>query len=104
MKCFGCGVEKDPSKLEIYSHPETDRICTDPVLPLFVLECQPSKLMQPWKIAVVCHECFHKLNPDMWIGEQCWNSINPKTTFENLPLDNIKDYKWDPTKYQTLKD
>ena len=85
LKCFGCGVEKDMDVLEVYSHPETDMLCEDPLVPLFALECQPLTKGDPWKMVVVCHECFHKLEPDMWIGENCWKSLDPVVLFEDLP-------------------
>lgn len=38
-----------------------------------------------WRCASVCNECFHKLEPDMWIDEEGWKSMNPVTPFEELP-------------------
>lgn len=102
MQCFGCGVEKDPKVLEEYSHPETDRICDGPVPPLFVIECQPTGKDTGWKAVVVCHECFHRLDPDMWISERCWESLNPTTPFDKLPSNNLDiPDRWNPENYQT---
>jgi hypothetical protein len=87
MKCFGCGVEKDLYELEIYPYPEDKTLCDDPIPPLMVLECQ-RRPENEWKACVVCFECFRKLDPDLWISENCWNSINPIIKFDDLPLAN----------------
>lgn len=107
IKCLGCGVEKDTEVLEVYPYPEDQRLCEDPIPPLFVLECQPSKTRtDPWRVGIVCHECFRKLDPDMWISENCWISINPVVPFDQLPLNKLDpatdaeaDAKWKPENY-----
>lgn len=102
-KCFGCGVEKDLGCLEVYPYPEDHRLCEEPLEPLFVLECQPGGPgfgEGEWRAVVVCHECFRKLDPDMWISENCWKNINPVIPFDELPLNNIDgDGKWKPENY-----
>jgi hypothetical protein len=35
MKCYGCGIEKDLDKEEIYPYPEDQRLTTDPIPPLY---------------------------------------------------------------------
>ncbi|RBP40565.1 hypothetical protein DES53_108272 [Roseimicrobium gellanilyticum] len=80
VKCMACGVEKDPLKKEVHPYPE-DGIVDDPVSPLWMLECQGAD----WRWVMVCHHCFHKLDPDMWISDRCWRSLNPITPFEKLP-------------------
>lgn len=85
MSCHGCGVQKDPNVDVKYPYPEEDGITDEPVSPFFELECQPRNDQQRWKKATVCHECFHKLSPDMWIGEWCWEAIKPVVAFNDLP-------------------
>lgn len=84
MRCFGCGVEKDPNILEFYT--QDDRLVKDePIDPLFVL-CAESRIPGiGWKHAVVCHVCFAKLDVDHWISSDCWKSINPMVAFQDLP-------------------
>jgi len=89
-KCQGCGIEKDPTILEIYPYQEEDSICDDPIPPLFGFECQPGGhthggfKVGPYRKILVCHECFHKLSPDMWISQSCWESLNPVVPFDQL--------------------
>jgi len=85
MKCCGCGAEKDMSVLETYPFPEDEIFCNEPIQPLLNLECQPKDKSGEWKLTIVCHECFKKLDPDMWISENCWIGINPIITFDKLP-------------------
>lgn len=85
MKCYGCGIEKNPAADEVYPWPEDDKLATDPIPPLLVLDCQGETDCDDYRAAVVCHGCFRKLDPDMWIGESCWIRINPKIPFAQLP-------------------
>ena len=87
--CQSCGIEKDDEVLEYYKY--DDSIAIDsPVSPLFELSCQPNDFNSPFRIATVCHECFHKLDPDMWISEACWKKLNPVVEFSKLELENRK--------------
>jgi hypothetical protein len=102
MKCYGCGIEKDLTKDEIYPWPEDERLTEDPIPPLLMLECQrglplPGEPCGDFKAVIVCHSCFHKLDPDMWIGEACWRSISPVIPFDNLPPVLLKDqgHEWE---------
>ena len=81
QQCLACGVEKDASTKEVYPYPD-DGFNDEPIDPLFSLECQSAK---GWRVVTVCHQCCHRLQPDMWISEQCWQSLNPITPFEKLP-------------------
>jgi hypothetical protein len=103
MKCFGCGVNKNYDVLEVYPYPEEDRLCDGPIEPLFALEVQPNKVDfdGKWRMTVVCHECFHKIQPDMWIGENCWIAIDPVIPFNDLPLcrQDLPE-KWNPKNYE----
>lgn len=110
-KCYGCGVEKDMSVLEISPYHEQDHIIDDPIPPLWVLECEGDndKFDSLWRVVVVCHECFHNLSPDMWISERCWKNINPIVPFERLPFNNLPmenqeeiSKKWSPESYPIL--
>jgi hypothetical protein len=92
--------------LEPYPYPEDERLCEGPIEPLFVLEIQPDEGPGDWKVAVVCHECFKKLDPDMWISENCWININPVIPFDKLPLNDLPletdedaAAKWNPASY-----
>jgi hypothetical protein len=86
LKCFGCGVKKDTDVLEAYPYPD-DGIVDYPIAPLHVLDCQSGNgHTSVWKVVVVCHDCLHRLDPDLWISEDCWRSLNPVVPFDKLPL------------------
>lgn len=91
MKCHGCGIEKDPAVHESYPYPDDGIITNEPVEPLFHVDCapgsdsEPCATKQPWRTVTVCHHCFHRLSPDMWIDQRVWESINPATPFSDLP-------------------
>ena len=107
QKCMSCGAEKEFSVLEVYPYPEDDRLCTDPIEPLFVLECQGrDEFKGIWKACVVCHECFHKLDPDMWISSNCWASLKPQTLFQDLPamVHHENPGRWKPETYLNVGD
>jgi hypothetical protein len=78
---MACGVEKDTESKEVYPYPE-DGLVDDPICPIFNLDCQDGR---DWRCVVVCHECFHRLDPDMWISRGCWEALSPITPFEELP-------------------
>lgn len=98
IKCFGCGVAKNPAQLEVYTHPETETICDDPICPLFVIHCEGKP---EYKAVVVCFECFHLLDVDMWISPRCWEGLRPCIPYERLPpcgeSHNPADYSPLPT-------
>jgi hypothetical protein len=88
-KCLACGSEKDRSRLEAYPYPE-DHIITDPIDPLMEIDCQGDPLndgtgFSDFRRVVVCHQCFRKLSPDMWIGKEQWEALKPVTPFLELP-------------------
>lgn len=82
MHCLACGITKETSHNEIYPYPDDGIVDDEPVCPLWVLECRGAE----WRVAIVCHHCFHKLDPDMWINDRGWAFLNPITPFEKLPL------------------
>ena len=90
MKCLACGAVKDTSVKEVYPYPEDGIVHDEPIGPLSVMDCQ-GPLLKPngthcdWRVVIVCHHCFHKLEPDMWISDRCWESLNPITPFKQLP-------------------
>lgn len=90
--CQACGVEKDMDVLEYYTY-DDHLIQDEPIQPLLELPCQPRKRGDPFRIVTVCHKCFHKLDPDMWIGESCWESLTPIVPFSKLPLENQGETK-----------
>ena len=106
-KCFSCGVEKDLSTSATYPY-EEDNITTDsPVAQLFTVECEGDNGKGD-RMAVLCHECWHHLESnggiDMWIGQRCWESLNPVIPFERLPkiILDWTEGKWDAGNYTPL--
>lgn len=94
MNCLACGVVKDTTAKEVYQYPEDGIIDDEPIQPLFTVECHGSLLTSDerggvrtfdWRIGIVCHDCLHRLDPDMWISDTCWASLNPVTPFHLLP-------------------
>ncbi len=89
-KCLACGVEKDTGTKEIYPYPDDGIIDDEPIGPLMDIDCEGPGAWQDtpggWRVVSVCHECFHKLDVDMWISDRCLSSLNPITPFEQLPL------------------
>jgi hypothetical protein len=88
--CQVCLVPKDTDKKEVYPY-EEDHIIGDPIDPLMELDVQPDLDPQGnplglWRRIEVCHECFHKLSPDMWISEEGLRRVGCKTAFTDLPL------------------
>jgi len=81
-KCLACGIEKDTSAKEVYPFPDDGIIDDEPIQPLFDVHCRGAA----WRVATVCHQCFHKLDPDMWISESGWSFLNPVTPFAQLPI------------------
>ena len=81
--CMGCGVGKDPTAAERYPYPGDGVIDGRPIPPFFDLEVEPDA--GEWRQARVCHDCFHRLGPDMWITRRGWESIGPTVRFEDLP-------------------
>jgi|ERR1700722_1302773 len=105
MRCWGCGKEKHTDVLEVYPYPEEERLTDEPIPPLFVIDCQPQEKGDGvnYRVVVVCHECFHKLDVDMWIGSNCWRTLNPKVVFENLPLYDAVKGRGEPEDYADVE-
>ena len=82
MHCQSCGTPKDPSAPEVYPYPD-DGLTDRPIDPLMEVAVEPSG--GRWKSATVCHHCFHRLSPDLWISRACWESLNPAVGFDQLP-------------------
>ena len=106
MKCYSCGVDKDLSVKEAYPYPEDDRLTEEPISPLMVIECssiaKKSNGERDYRVVVVCHECFHKIDPDMWIGEKCWQLLNPKVPFDRLPKPADGTARWKTSSYPEI--
>jgi len=85
QKCLACGTEKDTSLKELYPYRGDRIVVLEPMEPLIPIECEGTKSGNDWRLATMCHECWHKLDPDLWISEDCWESLNPMTPFERLP-------------------
>jgi len=105
MKCHGCGVEKDPSVKEVYPYP-SDGLTDDPMEPLITFDCSVSPGGGGWKMVIVCHECFHRLDPDMWICQSIWESINPVVPFDSLPspYDGPYQHRYELSSYEAKTD
>lgn len=85
-KCQGCGVEKDLTAIEEYPYPD-GRI--SPGCPLLEIDCDEKRV-------IVCYECFHRLDPDMWISRACWEGIGAVVPFDELPLAPTNEKGWVP--------
>jgi len=87
QKCQACGIEKDSGVKEVYPYPDDGIVDHEPIDPFFTLDCQGPSIdgVTAWRSATVCHDCFHRLNPDMWISERCWQALRPVISFEQLP-------------------
>lgn len=89
QKCQACGVEKDTEVKELYPYPDDGNFDDVPIDPLLTIDCQASPYIRveadDWRVVTVCHACFHRLDPDMWIGRDGWGSLNPVIPFEQLP-------------------
>jgi hypothetical protein len=101
MECFVCGALKDTNVREMYTAGE--ELCQDkPIPPLLVLECEPPH-GDPvgWRAGVVCHKCYHVIDPDMWIDKPIWESLKPQIPFNQLPtmVDGPSEFKWNPESY-----
>jgi hypothetical protein len=82
QQCLACGVEKETRFTETYPYPGDGIITDKPIEPLMTVDCQGAG---DWRVVIVCHDCFHRLDVDMWISEGCWRSLNPVTPFAQLP-------------------
>lgn len=100
MYCYGCGVEKDLKCHEVYPYPE-DGITEELIGPMLVIECCQRGES---RACVICHECFHKLQPDQWINRKQWDGLSPEIPYERLPelLLYGLDKTWMPQHYPIL--
>lgn len=87
--CHVCLVEKDMNVKEVYPYPEDERLITEPIEPLLQLDVQPFLVeneKHDWRSVMVCHACFKRLDPDMWISDECLVKVGCKTPYDQLPL------------------
>ena len=84
-RCHQCGVEKNPEILETFPYPDGSLTTEIPIPPLIDIDCEPTVMGDDWKKVEICHRCFHELEPDMWINQTIWESLNPVTPFDALP-------------------
>jgi len=33
----------------------------------------------------MCHACYNEVEGDAWISKACWESLNPDTSYDDLP-------------------
>jgi hypothetical protein len=91
MQCLGCGVEKDPAQKELYPYVADGLDCGAPISPLLAIDCQGPRIpndpnrYSEFRAVLVCHSCFHKLEPDMWVTAEGWLKLNPLFPYEKLP-------------------
>lgn len=82
--CVCCGAYKDPIVKEAYPYGDEDGIIDDPIEPFMEIAVDQDKGGAS-KAAFVCHECYHKIQPDMWIMEEHWIGFKPVVPFDKLP-------------------
>lgn len=83
VNCFACGIEKDMDILESSEFNPDFGYTNQLRAPIFVLDVDgPNEFRQ----TLVCHTCFIKLDPDMWISKKCWDTLNPKIQYHKLPI------------------
>jgi len=82
--CPCCGIYKDSLIKEAYPWAEEDGIIDDPIEPFMEIAIDQDHGPAS-KAAFVCHECYHKIQPDMWIMECHWVKENPVVPFDKLP-------------------
>lgn len=88
-KCLACGIEKNRQHKEIYPYAGYG-IVEVPIDPLMELDCQGDPFndgsgQSDFRKVLVCHPCFHRLSPDMWISKECWEALKPITPYVDLP-------------------
>ena len=97
MKCFACGAEKDLTVKAVYPY-EGDCLTTEvPIPQLLTLPCAPNERGSGFRMAVLCHECWHLMEMDdaldLWLGQEYWDSFGsnggraPAIPFERLPFE-----------------
>ena len=89
MECYGCGVKKDMTILEQSPYWKEDCLSDEPIPPLCVIECQSDTDHTDFRNVVVCHKCYHTLEPDMWISESMYKALNPKIPFQQVPQTKV---------------
>lgn len=87
LTCQACGIEKDMDKKEIYPY-DTDQLNAEvPIDPIIDIACHTGTIGDKYRVANVCHECFTRLDPDMWISKEMWENLNPIVPFDDLPFE-----------------
>ena len=115
MRCLACHAEKNPGDVAIYPYDgEFDAITQEaPVPVLLAVECQRMTHLPDgrwnFRMAITCHDCWHRLGQntqgiDMWIGEECWLTLGPKTPFDDLPEVLEGAGKWEAASYANSGD
>ena len=100
IKCMGCGAEKDLDVLVRYPYPD-DGLIDKPIPQLSTVDCAAETDHSCWRTAVICHDCFHRLDVDLWINQSIWENLSPAVPFNRLPDDVLAPpEKHDPRNYQ----
>jgi len=97
--CYACGTHKSLEELEVYRY-DSPAITDEPIRPLFALPVVDSNDTVPVRTGIICHECMHKIDPDMWIGKDDWDSLEAIVPFSLLPeAFEAVENKWDVRAY-----
>jgi hypothetical protein len=83
-QCRACGKEKNLETKEIYPYEGDGLISDEPITPLLEVDVQPTLRTDVFRTADICHECYHKLDVDMWISQAQWEELSPATEFKDL--------------------
>ncbi len=86
IKCMACGIDRDMSIKERCVDGKIFH--SDALLdPIQFIDCERNLYPYPsdWRTISVCVQCFTRLEPDIWVSENCWKSLDPVTPFEKLP-------------------
>lgn len=101
--CYGCGIEKDQSVLELYTG-KTSTPVQELWPPLCVLDCVATwRNFEEWKTVVVCFSCLDRLHPDMWISIDCWERLEPFIPFDKLPDLIAFELDWDVVRIEEAR-
>ncbi len=87
MKCLCCGADGTGEAFYPYDDGKLDT--SKPLPKLLTIEAQPTTKGEPFKLLILCHDCWHKLEgdngPDMWTAQEYYEALNPITPFTDLP-------------------
>lgn len=84
--CLSCGASGDTATRQPYPYDDASYPRGSIIPQLIQIDCTGDG---PTKQAVLCHDCWHRLeielDIDMWISQKRWESLNPITPYSDLP-------------------